>query len=62
MWEQKDMNVDCDISSKVLQRAHPYKGGGSRCDLCAAKKLNILKNLNAQNSKYNINCDMTKKW
>ena len=25
VWELKDKNVDYDISSKLLQRAHPYK-------------------------------------
>ena len=51
VWELKDKNVDYDISSKVLQRAHPYKGGGSRCDLCAAEKLYILKNPNSLNKR-----------
>ena len=44
VWELKDKNVDYDISWKVLQQAHPYKGGGSLCDLCAAEKLHIIKN------------------
>ena len=38
----QDKKVDYyNISWQVLQRAHPYKEGGSRCDLCAGEKIHI---------------------
>ena len=51
VWELKDKNTDYNITWRVLQQAHPYKGGGARCDLCASEKLHILNNPAALNKR-----------
>ncbi len=51
VWELKDNNIPYNISWKILQQAHPYKGGGSRCDLCLSEKLHILRNTKSLNKR-----------
>ena len=51
VWELKDNNTDYDISWTILQQARPYKGGGTKCDLCMAEKLQILNHPNSLNKR-----------
>ena len=42
VWEMKDCDTPYDISWKIIQHAHPYKGGTRECNLCLTEKLYIL--------------------
>ena len=42
VWELKDNGTPYEIKWRIIQNAHPYRGGGRYCDLCLTEKLYIL--------------------
>ena len=42
IWELKDQNIAPQVTWEILKKAHPYKCGSGRCDLCTSEKLQIL--------------------
>ena len=51
VWELKDKGSNYNLTWRVLQQAHAYKGGRGSCDLCASEKLHILNNPSSLNKR-----------
>ena len=41
IWELKDEDTECDVKWEIHKKAHPYRCGSRRCDLCLSEKLAI---------------------
>ena len=42
VWELKRKNIKYKISWRIIDKTHPYKGGGAVCNLCLTEKYHIL--------------------
>ena len=43
IWSLKDKNINYNIQWEIIKRARAYKGKPSRCNLCLAEKICILR-------------------